>query len=128
MTRIGRASGLCAVVGVVGLGGVGCASRSDEVVASYVSPVQYQGFTCAQLADEAQEISKRAAIAAGQQDRSRTSDTVATTAAVIVFWPAAFFVGGNNVNTAELARLKGSMEAIEAASTQKRCGIDFRRS
>ena len=29
---------------------------------------------------------------------------------------------------AELARLKGNMEAIESASVQKRCGIEFRRA
>jgi hypothetical protein len=50
------------------------------------------------------------------------------TAAVVIFGPAAFFVGGNNVQTAELARLRGQMQAIEEASIQKRCGITFRRS
>jgi hypothetical protein len=128
MTKTGQVFGLCAVMGVAGLAGAGCASRSDEVAAAYVSPVQYQSYSCDQLRQEAQAVSSRAAIAAGQQDSSRSRDTAVTAAAVIVFWPAAFFVGGNNANTAELARLKGNMEAIESASVQKRCGIEFRRA
>jgi hypothetical protein len=35
---------------------------------------------------------------------------------------------GDNAKTAELARLKGEMQATEAASIQKRCGIAFRRA
>jgi hypothetical protein len=30
-----------------------------------------------------------------------------------VFWPAAFFVGGDKQNAAELARLRGEMDEIE---------------
>jgi hypothetical protein len=53
---------------------------------------------------------------------------VATTVAVVVFWPAAFLVSGNGGNAAELSRLKGDMEAIEQASIRKRCSITFQRS
>jgi hypothetical protein len=35
---------------------------------------------------------------------------------------------GNDENTAELARLKGQMDAIEQASLKKRCGIIPARS
>lgn len=104
-----------------------CASSSDNVAASYVSPVMYQGLSCSQLSYEAQRVSSAAAAAAGVQDSQRTKDAVVTTAAIVVFWPAAFFVGGDNAKTAELARLKGEMQAIEAASIQKRCGMTFRR-
>jgi hypothetical protein len=33
----------------------------------------------------------------------------------MVFWPAAFFVGGNGQTAAELAQLKGELVAIEQA-------------
>jgi hypothetical protein len=62
------------------------------------------------------------------QDSQRTSDAVATTAAVVIFWPAVFLVRGHNSHTVELARLKGNMQAIEQASVQKTCGINFRRA
>jgi hypothetical protein len=106
----------------------GCASRSNEVAASYVSSATYSSYNCRELGQEAQRVSSAAAAAAGVQDSQRTKDTVATTAAVVIFWPAAFFVGGDNAQTAELARLKGHMQAIEEASIQKKCGINFRRA
>ncbi|MGO4525335.1 hypothetical protein AB4097_10780 [Microvirga sp. 2MCAF35] len=106
----------------------GCASRSEDVAAAYVSPMAYSSYSCRELSVEAQRVSAAAAAAAGAQDSSRTKDAVATTAAIVIFWPAAFFVGGNGAQTAELARLKGQMQAVEEASIQKRCGITFRRS
>jgi hypothetical protein len=103
----------------------GCASASSDITASYVSPVMYQQYTCPQLAMEAQGISQRAAALSGAQDQKRTNDTIATTAAVIIFWPAAFFVGGDKQTAAELAQMKGQMVAIEQASVMKKCGIQF---
>ncbi|MET0428233.1 MAG: hypothetical protein ABW026_07010 [Microvirga sp.] len=125
MTTYAKAS---AVILASSLLAAGCASRSDEVSAAYVSPVMYQSYSCRELSQEAQRVSAAAATAAGVQDSQRTQDTVATTAAVVIFWPAAFFVGGNNARTAELANLKGQMQAIEQASIQKKCGIAFRRA
>jgi hypothetical protein len=104
---------------------VGCASASNDIQASYVSPVQYQAYTCQQLGLEAQALSQRAAIVSGAQDQKRTNDAVATGVAVVVFWPAAFFVGGNGQTAAELANLKGQMVAVEQASIQKKCNIQF---
>jgi hypothetical protein len=105
----------------------GCASKSSEITPAYVSPIMYEGHTCKQLAQEAQGVSARAAQVTGAQDSKRTNDQVATAAAIVVFWPAAFFVGGDGQVAAELAQLKGQMVAIEQASIQKNCGIQFHR-
>jgi hypothetical protein len=105
----------------------GCATRSDEVTPAYVSPYQFETLTCPQLAEESQRIARRANELTGVQDSKRTKDTVATTVAVVVFWPAAFLVGGDDRNTAELSRLRGELEALEQVSTRKRCGIQFQR-
>lgn len=70
-------------------------------------------------------MSTRAASLSGVQDSKRTSDAVATTAAVVIFWPAAFLVSGGKQTAAELALMKGQMVAIEQASVQKNCGIQF---
>jgi hypothetical protein len=104
----------------------GCASSSEKIAASYVSPLQYQSYTCQQLAEEAQRISSRATIVSGVQDQKATNDAIATGVAIVLFWPAAFMVGGNDQTTAELARLKGEFEAVERASVQKNCGHQFR--
>ena len=70
-------------------------------------------------------ISARAAALSGAQDSQRTKDAVATTAAVIIFWPAAFLVGGDKQTAAELAQMKGQLIAVEQASIQKNCNIQF---
>jgi hypothetical protein len=106
----------------------GCASKSSEISASYVSPIMYQNHSCQQLAAEAQGISSRAAQVSGAQDSKRTNDQIATGVAIVVFWPAAFFVGGDGPMAAELANLKGQMVAVEQAAIQKNCGINFQRT
>lgn len=106
----------------------GCASRSDTIRASYVSPTMYQSYSCHQLAEEASRVSSRAAQAAGAQDRAATGDAVAMGVALVVFWPALFFIQGDNGNAEEVARLRGEMEAIEQANIRKNCGIEFRSS
>jgi hypothetical protein len=80
------------------------------------------------LAAEAQRVSAAAAAASGQQDSQATKDAVATTVGVIVFWPTLFLIGGDKQNAAQLAQLKGQMDAIEQESIQKNCGIQFRPS
>lgn len=106
----------------------GCASKAEKVTASYVSPVNYQNFTCNQLRDEAERVSAKAQELTGVQNKKAADDAVATGVALIVFWPAAFLVRGDNANTSELARMKGEMDAIEQASIRKRCDIQFRKS
>jgi hypothetical protein len=63
----------------------------------------------------------------GAQDQKATNDAVATTVGVIVFWPALLMAKGNDTMTADLARLRGEMEAIEQVSVRKRCNIQFQR-
>jgi hypothetical protein len=103
----------------------GCASKSSEIAATYVSPIQYQSYTCAQLAEEAQRVSEAAATATGVQDNQASKDAVAAAVGVVVFWPTLLMVGGDRVNAAQLAHLKGEMEAIQQVSIQKRCSIQF---
>lgn len=103
-----------------------CANTASQVTAAYVSPYLYENLTCPQLADEAGRLSHRAAAASGVQDQKATGDAIATGVALILFWPAAFAVRGNDQNAAELARLKGEMDAVEQVATRKRCGIQFR--
>jgi len=115
------------ILGIVALGAAlgGCASTSAEIAPAYVSPVVYQSYTCQQLALEAQAISTRAATLSGVQDSQHTKDGWTTAAAVVIFWPAAFLVGGDKQTAAELAQMKGQMVAVEQASNAKKCGIQF---
>jgi hypothetical protein len=117
------------ILGIVALGAAlgGCASSSSEITPAYVSPVIYQGYTCKQLALEAQAVSTRAASLSGVQDGQRTKDQWTTAAAVVIFWPAAFLVSGDKQTAAELGQMKGQMVAIEQASIAKNCDIKFER-
>jgi hypothetical protein len=105
----------------------GCAKSASEVQPAYVSPIQYENYSCAQLAAEAQRVSRRASELSGVQDSKADDDAVATGVAIVVFWPAAFLVGGDDHTTAELARMKGEFETIEKVSIQKNCRVDFRK-
>jgi hypothetical protein len=101
----------------------GCASSSDAIKPAYVSPLQYQGLTCQQIGAEMERVSRRASEVAGVQDSNKTSDAWVTGAAIVLFWPAAFFVKGDGPTAAELGRLKGEFEALEQAGNQKNCNL-----
>lgn len=116
-----RKFGMVALAAALG----GCASSASDIAPAYVSPVAYQSYTCQQLALEAQSISTRAATLSGAQDSQRSKDGLVTAAAIVVFWPAAFFVGGDKQTAAELSQMKGQMVAIEQASIAKKCAIQF---
>jgi hypothetical protein len=103
----------------------GCASKAENIAAAYVSPLQYQSYSCSQLGEEAARIATRANQVAGVQDGKATNDAVATGVGVIIFWPALFLIKGDSTTAAELARLKGEIEAIEKVATQKKCNIQF---
>ena len=85
----------------------GCASKAADVAPAYVSPVAYQGYRCQQLTQEARQVSAHAARAAGVQNKKARNDAIATGTALVLFWPAAFFVSGDGASTAELANLRG---------------------
>lgn len=49
----------------------GCASKPENIQATYMSPMTYEPYSCEQLAQEGQRISARAAQVAGVQDKNR---------------------------------------------------------
>jgi hypothetical protein len=105
---------------------MGCASSSDEVGTIYISPLQYQQYSCQQIAQEADRVSRRAAELAGVQDSKASSHAVMTGVGIVLFWPSLFFIKGDGQTAAELGRLKGEFEALEKASIEKNCGLQFR--
>lgn len=106
----------------------GCATKSAKISGQYVSPLQFHSYSCSQVTEEALRISERSALAFKVQNVKARNDAVAASVALGLFWPAAFLVGGNGANASEVARLKGTMDALEAASIQKDCGLEFVRA
>lgn len=105
-----------------------CAEKSADIQANYVSPLNYQSYSCSQIEQEARRVAARSSQVAGVQDKNAEGDAVATGVALVLFWPAAFFIGGDKENAAELARLKGELDALEQVAIQKNCGIVFRQA
>ncbi len=103
----------------------GCATPPKDIAAAYVSTNLYQNLPCSQLRDEAEAVSARMAQAYGVQESKRGKDAAMTTVGMVLFWPALFFMEGDGAAAADVARLKGEMEAIQQVNRLKNCGIVF---
>lgn len=99
-----------------------CASSPDDVQAQYISPLQYQSFTCEQIEGELRGISTRVTALTGQQRRRASQDAWATGVGIVIFWPALFFLmRGDKAD--ELARMKGEYDALVSAGRSKNCEV-----
>jgi hypothetical protein len=99
-----------------------CASKSDKIQATYVSPLQYQDYSCRQIRAEMVRISQKVNEVSGVQDKQASNDSVAMGVGLILFWPALFFLIGDD-QKAELSNLKGQYDALQQAAIQKDCDV-----
>lgn len=99
----------------------GCATSSANIAASYTTPIQYQGYDCAQLTAEAQRIHGRVNQLAGRLDEAANNDKVLMGVGMLLFWPALFALGGTKQQEADYARLKGEYDALQQAMITKKC-------
>ena len=99
----------------------GCASSSREIAPAYVSPMQYEGYSCEQLVSENSRIQSRISAAAGNVDDRASGDRVKMGVGLVLFWPTLFFLKGDGAEAQELARLRGEHEAIENVYIRKGC-------
>ena len=98
----------------------GCSPSPKRISSSYISPVQYNSYSCEQLEQELARINARAAEVAGVQREAATQDAVALGAGLFLFWPALFFMLGGD-KAEEFSRLKGQIEAVEQSAIEKGC-------
>lgn len=101
---------------------LGCATRSKNISASYVSPVEYSHLDCDQIRMELVRVNRRLSDMVTKQDKEATKDAVALGVGLVVFWPALFFMMSSGEKE-EIARLKGTYEALETLAIEKRCGF-----
>lgn len=120
-----RIAGLCGAAAVAGLLFAGCASSPGGIEPVHVSANKYARYSCASLRARGKQISNEALRLAGKVQKRSTNDAVAVGVALVVFWPAAFFVKGDGPDAEEYAKLVGERQAIEEASRQKGCRISF---
>ena len=104
------------------LGIVGCASKPESISASYVSPLQYSSYNCNQVKMELMRVNRKVISVSGAQADEANNDAVAMGVGLVLFWPALFFLMGDDQKD-ELARLKGEYEALETVAIQKECDM-----
>lgn len=101
-----------------------CATSPDKISASYVSPLQYQGYDCGQIRSELVRIGRRVDEVTGHQRKQANNDALAMGVDLVLFWPALFFLAGGNDKKEELGRLKGEYDALQEAAVVKRCDFE----
>lgn len=112
------------VVSIVSLAVAACSKDADSIATAYVSPVMYSNYDCEQLSMEQIAIVQRATAMGASVDKDATNDAIATGVSLVLFWPAAFFIGGNDdVKQVELSQLKGKLEAVQSAMVVKKCQL-----
>ena len=103
-----------------------CATQPDNIAASSVSTLQYQGYSCKQLGLELDRVERKANTLYHSLDKKAGDDSAQMAVGMILFWPTLFFLeGGDGPEAAEYARLKGELEALETVSIRKKCGLAF---
>ena len=111
---------IVSIVLVIGISG--CASAPEDIAAAYVSPNEYNGFTCDELEDEMRALSRKVAILTGKLDEEANSDNIQMGVGLVLFWPALLFLeGGDGAEAAEYALLKGKYEAVDIKYTRNKC-------
>ena len=115
-TRMIRAVSTCLILTFL----TACATEPDKISASYVSPLQYQGYTCNQIDQELTRVTNKVSEVTGQQKKEAEKDAAAMAVGLIIFWPALFFLIGEDKKE-ELARLKGEYQALQDIAKHKEC-------
>ena len=104
----------------------GCAQQAAQIAPTYVSPLQFADYSCEQINSEAQRVASQATAAIGAQNQQASNDQAAMAVGLIIFWPAIFMTAGSSAaQETEIGQLKGQMQALEQASIQGNCGIQF---
>jgi outer membrane murein-binding lipoprotein Lpp len=100
----------------------GCSKKADKIAPAYVSPVQYAHYECDQIRAELVRVSTEVRKVSGAQNKNAKNDAVATGVGIVLFWPALFFLMGDDEKE-ELARYKGEYEALQKAAAEKDCDV-----
>jgi|JI10StandDraft_1071094.scaffolds.fasta_scaffold126716_2 hypothetical protein len=100
-----------------------CASHTHEIAPAYISPLEYDDYSCKQIKAEIARVSRRAQQVAGEVNKNADGDSTAMGVGLILFWPALFFIDGDSPQAQEYAELKGRFNTLEEVGIQKNCGI-----
>ena len=97
-----------------------CSSSTENISASYVSPLKYDTYSCGQLGEEYARLQAKGREIFQEQDDKADNDAVAMGVGLVLFWPALFFINSSDLEH-QVASLKGDLEAVEVSSIKKNC-------
>lgn len=100
-----------------------CSTAAKDITPASVSPAIYSNYDCDQVRLELLRVSTEVNTMTGKLDKNRENDNLTTTAGIILFWPALFFLGGTKEQEARYAQLKGEYSALEQTSIIKKCSL-----
>ena len=96
---------------------IGCATQPKDLPTAYVSPLQYQNYSCDQIAMEMNRVSRKVNEVRSDLKGEADNDLAQMAIGLIIFWPALFFLeGGDGADATEFSRLKGEFEALKSIS------------
>ena len=108
---------------------IGCATQPKDLPTAYVSPLQYQNYSCDQIAMEMNRVSRKVNEVRSDLKGEADNDLAPYGNRVNCFLASTFLSGrGDGANAAEFSRLKGEFEALESISIQKSCGIQVQQT
>ncbi len=100
----------------------GCASSSEKLNSPYISPAQFQTYSCAELLAEIERIQARVSQLTGKSNgNASTSDKLALDADLSLSWTALFALAATKEQEAEYAQLKSEYDAIQQWAAIKQC-------
>ncbi len=99
-----------------------CATAPEDVKTAYVSPAEYTGYSCDQIAWRMDRIEHRTAELSRAQRIERQKDQIATGAGLLLFPPAFLLLIGTDKKP-ELSKLKGQYKALGKSAVDKGCDL-----
>lgn len=94
----------------------GCAASPASIAPAYVSELQFQGYSCEQIASEQSRVEAALASASAQQTRARGNDAWGV---ALLGLPVSTLSGGNVAD--QIAQLKGTQNALGKTASLKNC-------
>ncbi len=100
----------------------GCAASPENNHVPYISPGQFQAYSCNELLAEIERIQTRVSQLTGNlDDKNPTKDKWVLGADLSLSWPALFALGGTKEQEAEYEQLKNEYDAIQQWAIIKQC-------
>ncbi|WP_295626107.1 hypothetical protein [uncultured Nitrosomonas sp.] len=96
-----------------------CVSSSEKLNSPYISPAQFQTYSCAELLVEIERIQARVSQLTGRSNSA--NDKLALDADLSLSWTALFALAATKEQEAEYAQLKSEYDAIQQWAAIKQC-------